>query len=85
MDYEKLRKKREAEADRKREIANQERREIEEKERQRVKRALERKRYDQWAMSKQNQKKAHEIEEAERHSKEFIEMLEKKKEQSEQA
>jgi hypothetical protein len=78
-DYEKTRRKKEAEANARTEKEREERRIKEEKERQRVRKEIEKRRWDELGLEKQRAKHSHDIDEASRRTQELVKQLEEKK------
>jgi len=82
MDYDKLRKKREAEHQARVDKERAERRIIEEKERQRLRKEQEKRKWDELAMAKQKQRHGQDIEEATKRSADLVKKLEEQKRQA---
>lgn len=84
MDYEKLRKKREAEANARLAQQREERQIKEQKDRDRIRKELERKRWDEMAMEKERLRKAANTAQSEEQARGAIKELEERKKSEQQ-
>lgn len=78
-DYDKLRKKREAEAMARLDKERAERRINEEKERQRLRKEWEKRKWDEMGMAKQKERRSDDVNEATRRTEDLVKKLEEKK------
>ena len=81
MDYEKLRRKKEAEAQARLDVERQERRVKEEKERQRLRKEFEKRKWDEMGMAKQRERHDQDITDATNRTQNLVKKLEEKKQQ----